>query len=162
MATLTEEMLERLLRHEGGLVDHPSDPGGLTNMGISQRAYPHLDIRKLTREEAKALYRRDYWDRPRLGDIPDPGLAEQVFDLAVNGGSGRAFRLLHRTMGTPEAPMWTPPLREALQKVVHWEPFRQRFLQERLRFYQRLVRKNPKLGVFLKGWTRRAQAVAAH
>jgi lysozyme family protein len=160
MAELTEAMLDRLLAHEGGLVDHPRDPGGLTKYGISQRAYPHLDIRALTPAQAKAIYRSDYWEKPGFGAIPDPRLAEQVFDMGVNAGLGRAFRLLHRTMRTPEAPTWTPALRAALDAAVDWTGYRERYLEFRLRYYKALVGKKPKLGVFLKGWTRRATAVA--
>ena len=51
----------RLLGHEGGLVDHPADPGGLTNWGISQRSYPGEDIRGMTVERARLIYLRDFW-----------------------------------------------------------------------------------------------------
>ena len=57
---------DRLMGHEGGLVDHPNDPGGLTKFGISQRSYPNIDIRKLTREDSKAIYRRDFWSRASM------------------------------------------------------------------------------------------------
>lgn len=160
MADLTEAMLERLLAHEGGLVDHPKDPGGLTKFGISQRAYPRLDIANLTKPEAKAIYRRDYWEQPGWGAIPDPGLAEQVFDMGVNAGPGRAFRLLHRVLGTPEAPWWTPALRDALARVTDWPPVRAAYLEARLAYYKALVGRKPALGAFLKGWTRRAERVA--
>ena len=164
MAELTAAMLDRLLAHEGGLVDHPNDPGGLTNFGISQRSYPHLDIRALTPEIAKAIYRRDYWEKPGLDAIPDLGLAEQVFDTAVNSGAGRAFRLLHGVVGTPEAPFWTPALRAALAAITapsQWDGLREAYLQARLRFFTRLALKRPANRTFLRGWTRRARAVAA-
>lgn len=160
MAELTEAMLDRLLEHEGGLVNHPKDPGGLTKFGISQRAYPREDIRGLTPARAKQLYRRDYWDQPGWSQIPDPGLAEQVFDMGVNAGPGRAFRLLHRVVGTPEAPTWTPALRAALSAVRDWAPVRAAYLAARLAYYKALVGRKPALGVFLRGWTRRAERVA--
>lgn len=90
--------LEFVLAQEGGLSDDPHDHGGLTKYGISQRAYPDLDIRSLTREDAAALYRRDYWDRCRCDELP-PTLRLVVFDAAVNQGVPSAIRLLQRALG---------------------------------------------------------------
>ena len=55
-----DDIIEKVLEHEGGLVDDPKDAGGLTNLGISQRAYPDEDIRGLTVERAKELYNQGY------------------------------------------------------------------------------------------------------
>ena len=85
-----------VFKAEGGLVDHPSDPGGLTNMGISLRAYPHLGadgIRNMTTTRARAIYRADYW-QPLDADHLDPRLAVMAFDAAVNHGLSRAKRWL--------------------------------------------------------------------
>lgn len=164
LVELSDEALDRLLLHEGGLVDHPADPGGLTNFGISKRAYPHLDIRNLTKAGAKVVYRRDYFDKPKLAQIADPGLQEQVFDVAVNSGPGRAFRFLHGVVGTPEAPFWTPALRAALAKIsapAQWQLLRDAYLAARVRFFQGLAARKPPMRAFLKGWLRRAHAVAA-
>lgn len=73
------------LRFEGGYVNDPRDPGGETNFGISKRAYPGESIAFLTLDRARSIYRRDYWDRLRCGDLP-PHMAACVFDAAVNGG----------------------------------------------------------------------------
>jgi lysozyme family protein len=78
-----------LLEYEGGLVEHPKDPGGLTHFGISQRSYPTLDIRALTREDAITLYRRDFWTPLRCDDLP-PAVAFLVFDGGVNQGTTAA------------------------------------------------------------------------
>jgi len=61
-----DRAIKYVLKHEGGLVNDPADPGGLTNRGITQRDYPHLDIAHLTEAETIAIYRKDYW---RLGNI---------------------------------------------------------------------------------------------
>ena len=92
---LFDVAVEAILKSEGGLVDHPHDPGGLTNMGISLRAYPDLGregIKNLTREEAIAIYKRDYWDRIPA-HLPD-GLRWMAFDAAVNHGVSRALAWL--------------------------------------------------------------------
>ena len=87
--------MDFVLSAEGGLVDDGSDPGGLTKFGISQRAYPNLDIRELTIEGAKALYRKDYWNRFSCDKLP-PGIALLVFDAAVNQGAGCPFGCFSR------------------------------------------------------------------
>lgn len=86
-----------VLRHEGGYVDNPSDPGGATNFGISKRSYPDLDIANLTELDAKAIYRRDWWDRYGYENLP-PFIAVKVFDLSVNMGPGAAHRCLQRAL----------------------------------------------------------------
>ena len=90
-----------VLSEEGGLSDHPQDPGGLTKYGISRRAYPDLDIRRLTMDDAIELYRRDYWNPVHGTDLPPP-LALLLFDAAVNQGAGTAVRLLQKAVGVTE------------------------------------------------------------
>ena len=84
------EAVEVVLRNEGGYVRDPDDPGGETKFGISKRSYPALDIAELTRDEAIYIYHRDFWAANRYGEIEDRGLAEKVFDLAVNMGAKTA------------------------------------------------------------------------
>ena len=61
--------VEVVLTHEGGYTNNPADPGGETNYGISKRSYPQLDIKALTREQAVEIYRQDWWEKYRYGDI---------------------------------------------------------------------------------------------
>jgi lysozyme family protein len=98
MSVTFSQAMAFVLRWEGGMVDDPNDPGGLTNHGISQRAYPDLDIASLTREGVIEIYRRDYWDRARCGEMPAP-LALVVFDSAVNQGVTQSVRCLQRAAG---------------------------------------------------------------
>lgn len=93
-----EKAVQIILRHEGGYVDNPADPGGETNFGISKRAYPDLDIKNLTEAEAVEIYRRDYWDAIRCDEIPD-FMRLMVFDTAVNQGRGVAVRYLQAVSG---------------------------------------------------------------
>ncbi len=86
------------LSQEGGEVNDPADPGGLTKWGISQRAYPALDIAGLTREHATDLYEADYWTKGRCEQLPWP-LSLAHFDAGVNMGLGLAAKLLQRALG---------------------------------------------------------------
>ncbi len=90
-----------VLLEEGGLSDHKQDPGGLTKYGISQRAYPNLDIRRLTMDDVIEIYRRDYWNPVHGTDLP-ASLALLVFDAAINQGAGTAARLLQKAVGVTE------------------------------------------------------------
>ena len=87
--------VELILKHEGGYVNHPDDPGGETNYGISKRAYPDVDIANLTKEDAARIYKVDYWDRIRGDDLP-AGVGLVVVDYAVNSGVSRASKALQK------------------------------------------------------------------
>lgn len=87
-----------MLSYEGGWVNDPNDAGGETNFGISKRAYPALDIKSLTIDDAKAIYKRDYWMAISADQLPE-NLAFAVFDTAVNMGVTSAIRLLQITLG---------------------------------------------------------------
>ena len=93
-----EEAVEVVLKHEGGYVSRSDDPGGETKFGICKRSYPDLDIKNLTREQAKEIYRRDWWDKYGYERINDDSLAIKVFDLSVNMGAKQAHKLLQRAI----------------------------------------------------------------
>ena len=90
--------IELILAEEGGLAHRRRDPGGLTKFGISSRAYPNLDIASLTRDQAIAIYRADYWAKIHGDDLPT-GLDLLVFDTAVNMGVLTAAMLLQEAVG---------------------------------------------------------------
>jgi len=85
---LWQYALDFVLKHEGEYVNDPHDPGGETKFGISKRAYPHLDIASLTKEQAAEIYQQDYWARLRCDEMPG-SVAIAVFDTAVNCGKYR-------------------------------------------------------------------------
>ena len=93
-----ETVVHMVLEHEGGYVNHPSDPGGETKYGISKRAYPDVDIAELTKDDAADIYKRDYWDRIKGDDLP-VGVACVVMDYAVNSGISRASKALQSVCG---------------------------------------------------------------
>ena len=90
--------VERVLRAEGGYVNDPADPGGETKFGISKAAYPALDIAALTEDDARLIYRRDYWEACRCDLLPAP-LDWLVFDAAVNQGVQAAGKMLQGAVG---------------------------------------------------------------
>lgn len=104
-----DRCLEEVLRHEGGYADHPSDPGGATNMGITRKTLarwrgvspwwelPKQEVKNLKRGEARAIYKGLYWDVIAGNELPD-GLDLALFDYAVNSGPARAVMDLQREL----------------------------------------------------------------
>lgn len=95
-----EKAFEEIIGIEGGYVNDPVDPGGETKFGISKRAYPHLDIKNLTLEEAKDIYYRDYWNPQylRLDNISEYKIALEIFDTSVNMGRSTAAEFFQKSL----------------------------------------------------------------
>lgn len=144
---------EKLIGHEGGYSNDPRDPGGETKFGISKRIYPMLDIASLTLADAKAIYRRDYWDRAQCDKMP-PELAFDVFDAAVNSGIGQAIRWLQRSVGVADDGYVGPLTLGALVRDDDPSAVQARFNGHRLAFMTNLSTWQ----TFGKGWARRIAA----
>jgi len=131
-----EAAVEMVLQHEGGYVYDARDPGGETNYGISKRAYPEINIKELTRDDAKRIYKADYWDVVRAGEMPEPiGIA--VFDMAVNAGAGTAIRLLQRVVDVADDGIIGPvTIAAVINKDPHWLAVR--YAAERISYYAAL------------------------
>lgn len=143
---------ERTMGHEGGYINDPRDPGGETNWGISKRAYPDVNIKALTRDEAKAIYRRDFWDRLGASRLPN-GVAYQLFDFAVNSGVETAVRYLQRAVGVADDGHWGPAS-QAAADAMRQPDLIMRFCAERLDFMTRLTN----WPTASRGWARRIAA----
>jgi lysozyme family protein len=160
-AACWDEAISRLLRSEGGYVNHPSDPGGPTNFGITIADYRRYmkpdataaDVRAMKIDEAKAIYREKYWRAVRCDELP-AGVDYCVFDYAVNSGTGRVPKVLQRVLGlgvtgrVDEATVAAARKREARALI-------QSICDERMRFLQALKT----WPVFGKGWSRRVGEV---
>lgn len=95
-----DQAFEILLKHEGGWVNDQRDPGGETKFGISKTAYPNIDIKNLTLDAAKIIYRSDYWDECNLDKLPS-WCRYMVFDCAVNQGVSFAKLALMTSITEP-------------------------------------------------------------
>lgn len=158
-----EKALNFVLRFEGGYVDHPADPGGATNMGITRatlaawRGAPvsKQDIRALKRDEVAAIYRAHYWQAAHCSGLPG-GVDIAVFDLAVNSGVSRAMRLMQRTLGVNEDGRFGKMTAEALHQaeptvVIKGLCARRRDFLKGLSTFR----------IFGRGWMARVDAVEA-
>jgi len=144
-----DQAFDRLMLQEGGYVNNPADPGGETKWGISKRSYPDLNIRELTRDQAKEIYLRDFWQHIN-GEALFDGVAYQAFDFAVNSGIQTAIRALQRAVGVADDGNWGPVSAEAAASTSESDAI-MRLNAERLDFMTRLRAWSS----FSRGWARR-------
>lgn len=148
--TLTFDLVfDRLMGSEGGYVNDPNDPGGETNWGISKRSYPSVNIKMLTRDVAKSIYFRDFWQRINAVELYD-GVAFQVFDFAVHSGIETAVRYLQRAVGVADDGFWGPMSRAAAKAKSETDTI-MRLTAFRMDYETRLKNWDSNS----RGWTRR-------
>lgn len=162
-----ETLAARVLKREGGYVNHAADRGAATNLGITQRTYTiwrnarglgYLDVRNLTRAEAMAIYRDNYWTPARCDDLPE-GIRDIHFDAAVNHGVRRAALLLQEAAQVEQDGHIGPQtLGNAASMAA---PFlRARYLAARYRFYGEIVDRDRSQLAFIVGWLNRLREFA--
>ena len=171
----------KLIELEGDFIDHPDDPGGATNLGISLRwlkstgdydlgdidgdgDIDYEDIRKMTIVDARKLYKKHWWDKYRYDTLPDQAIANKILDMAVNMGALQAHKLMQRAINSvigsivlKDDGLLGPKSGQALQIALQ----NPRALLSAMRshqegFYRLLATQNPKFQVFLNGWINRA------
>jgi lysozyme family protein len=155
-----DKAVEVILKHEGGYVNDPVDPGGETNMGISKRAYPYLNIKELTKKDAKDIYFKDYWLKAKCSKLPEE-LRMIYFDMVVNMGKSRAVKILQKAITAKgvktavDGGIGPQTISNALKSGL--EPDRLR--SYRVKYYADLIGRKPKLEKYWFGWYRRALQV---
>ncbi len=182
MSTLFDEAVEKVLKFEGGFVDNPSDPGGVTNYGISLRFIRSLSdadlkdagleclliddhpqaIRDLTKDMAKSIYKKFFWDTLCFDKLGSKNLVIYFFDMCVNMGNANAVKCLQRAIWSI-----TPDIRRTIiddgilgpKTLQYVNSFSVSILftlrSERASYYKLLAAKNPEQKIFLTGWLNR-------
>jgi len=152
-----DKIVEDVLKHEGGYVNDPQDPGGETNLGVTKRVYEDFggtkDMKDLTREDVEPIYKKNYWDRVKGDDLP-AGLDLCVFDFGVNAGTGRAAKYLQTMIGTVADGGIGPNTLKKLNDYVEEhgiEDAIKNYQSDRQKYYESLST----FDTFGKGWTRR-------
>jgi lysozyme family protein len=165
-----------IINHEGGLVNNPDDPGGITNFGITiltLSAYYRIklidkqasadDIRNLTKEQAEDVYKVLWWDMYKYNEINDITLATKVFDMSVNMGNYRAHEMLQQAINelmsgpaklTVDGILGSKTF--ACANMLPTEELHQKLRDLSVQYYKDIVAYKPHLEVFLKGWLARA------
>lgn len=166
-----DELIDGVIQREGGFVDNAADRGGATNMGITQKTLAAWvghsvtvdDVRNLTPDTARQIYRHVFYDAPRFAGLPIE-IQPVVFDTAVNSGPPRAMRFVQSVINqagfgpVSEDGEMGPQTGDAAAKAqAAMGPFFcNAIVDERLEFYNRLVQADPSQGRFLRGWQARA------
>jgi len=152
-----DKCLEMILHHEGGYVNHPRDPGGETNLGVTKRVYKEWgglkDMVDLTVEDVAPIYENNYWKRAKCDHLPS-GLDLAVFDWAVNSGVGRAAKKLQTMIGTEADGGIGPNTLRTLEEYIQHHGIEEtinNYKAIRQKFYESLST----FDTFGKGWTRR-------
>lgn len=170
-----EKAVIRVLSNEGGYTDHPDDPGGATNYGIT---LPVLredgifgdinndgdidveDIKSLSIDQAKDIYKRQWWDRYEYWQIADQMIATKILDLSVNMGPRQAHLVAQRALRSIGHPIKEDGILGPITKLTinQADPLFLMFAMrsEAAGVYRAIVAKNPTLKVFLAGWLNRA------
>jgi lysozyme family protein len=157
-----QKSFELMLKSEGGFVNHPSDPGGMTNLGVTKATWENwvgresdeAEMRGLTPEKVEPLYKKKYWDAVRGDEIENGGVAYLLFDFAVNAGVGRSIKTLQTAVGVTPDGGFGPMTMAAMQAVDPVELI-ERFSQAKEDFYRSLNT----FATFGKGWLNRVADV---
>lgn len=156
-----DKSIEFVKLREGGYSNNPKDPGGETNFGICKRAYPDLNIKDLTWEQAKAIYKKDYWDVMHCQDMPED-IAHLVLDFGVNSGPANAIKILQKALNNYDNSLTVdgvigPKTIAACKKCMHTPDMCADMLDLRIDFYVDLVIAKPAMLSFLRGWINRVK-----
>jgi len=168
----TQQIISDILRREGGFVNDPDDPGGPTNMGITQATLSDYlgrhasvdEVRNLDEDTAREIYERRYYTSPRIDGLPH-SVRPFMADAAVNHGPRTAGKMLQRVLNEAGfGPLGVDGRRgprtraAAVRADAEMGPFLLAALVEaRQAVYARLIKRNPSLARFEKGWMRRAE-----
>ena len=164
--TRAEKMIPLILKHEGGYVNHPDDPGGATNKGITISTFRRYikpngtidDLKALTTAQATVVYKRQYWDAVNADLLP-AGVDYTVADFAVNSGPGRAAKVLQAVVGAKQDGKIGPATIAATRAMTPKDVIRQ--VNARRLAFMKSIRGGSLWKTFGRGWQRRVDEVLA-
>ena len=171
LESVFDRAMHFVLRWEGGYVNHPNDPGGATNKGVTQNVYhkwlqqqgrPIQNVIHITDEEVHEIYFQNYWKTAKCDELDGrDSLQTALFDTAINMGTRRAILILQEAIGVTVDGIFGPKTRHAaltsdLRSTLEY------YCDIRERVYRYLARAKPKLSVFLRGWLNRLNALRSN
>ncbi len=157
MESYKKIILKTINEFEGGSLLHTvaNDAGGTTRYGISQRAYPKIDLTKITQDEAIEIYKQDYYDKLKLEQVLNDSLRWKIFDIAVNMGVSRACKIVQEAIGVPVDGLIGSVTLTAIN-YSDAELLLKKIEKLQVYHYATICRANEVQYKFLKGWNRRA------
>lgn len=165
--TRFQQILPDVLKHEGGYVDHPADPGGATMQGVTLETFRRFygrertksDLRNITRAQLETIYRQGYWSKVRAEQMW-PGLDRAAFDAAVNSGPSRGLRWVQVGVGARPDGAWGPETASMVRGLVS-TPERVKAIQRACAARMGFLRGLRHWSTFGRGWSRRVAEVEA-
>jgi lysozyme family protein len=147
--------IKLIIEHEGGYTNDPDDIGGETNMGISKKSFPNLDIESLTQDAAEAIYYSKYWLPMKLDGFKNDLLKLHLFDMGVNAGILRAAMILQNILNVTCDGIIGPVTLYAANNYSDQKELTDAYIAARKTHYENIVKKNPSQVKFLNGWMNR-------
>lgn len=157
MVTTFEQAVAKVLAHEGGYVNDPTDSGGETNYGITikvARANGFSGhMKDLPVHVAKDIYKNKYWDKVRAEELPE-SIRYIVFDTAINAGNSRAVKILQECADVSiDGVIGTQTILGAASVGLY------QYALQRMYFYCQIVRGNKSQARFIGGWSNRVMDI---
>lgn len=157
---VSDKAIEYALKNEGLYSNDKDDSGGETKFGISKRSYPNLDIKNLSVQKAKQIYKKDFWENQNYKNIKNENLAIKIFDLAVNVGTSRANKLIKRSLRSVNKKVEENGILDDITICLINESDATDLLSalksEAAGYYRLIVSTKPHRAKYLKGWLNRA------
>lgn len=169
--------IEHVLKNEGGYINHKADPGGSTKYGVSLRFMKDLglyadfnndgkicgeDVKIMSLREAKAIYKKHWWDKHHYGEISNLKIATKILDMAVNIGSYNAHKIIQRSLNDTGAKIEIDGLIgkhtiNAINTCSDQNRLLTNIIVNLSSYYINLYRSDKKNRIyFIKGWLKRA------
>lgn len=173
-----EKAIDTVLNHEGGYVNNPNDPGGATKFGLSQRYlqdHPEFDrngdgcvsadeVKSITKIEAKAEYKKNWWNAYGYDRIRSDAVATKLFDMCINMGQSTGVKLMQKACNKALFPksIYEDGVMGAMTvnaiNACKEDDLLMKFRWQCRLHYQKLIEKNPRLAEFAAGWEKRAES----
>lgn len=170
---MINQIIKDIIKREGGFIDHPDDRGGATKYGVTAKSLAHYlgrepntdDIKNISRDDAFEIYYLQYYKRPGIDQLPNE-IQELVLDMSVNHGPKRAVKLLQKTLITNGVMIAADGLignktTAAVADVERRRGFKaiiNGMVDNRVEFYEKIVKHDDSQRVFLAGWVNRAES----
>ena len=163
------KLMPFVLKWEGGFVNHPNDPGGATNMGVTLNVWKSqgydkdgdgdidvVDLKNITKEDATNIMKNNYWNRWKASQINSQAVANILVDWTWCSGAW-GIKIPQRLLGLVEDGSVGPKTIEAVNATIDKDEkkFIQQLYLTREQFIKDIIKNNPKLEVFRKGWNNR-------
>lgn len=172
-----KDMINEVIKKEGGFVNDPLDRGGATNFGITAKTFEHFvgflptsqQMASITKEFAAVIYEQEYYIKSKINDLPI-GIREHVFDICVNSGQKIAYKILQKAINIELKDnklvvdgIFGKLSKSSLESLLNSDFYafyniQNNIIDLRIQFYKNIVERDSTQSKYLKGWINRAES----